>query len=91
MALLRVAQEALANIHRHAHATCARSSSSGAQPTFIDSIRRWHRHACRRALKARGIGLQGMRHRIEMLGGRFRIGNLKRGGTRVSAIVPLDA
>ena len=40
------------------------------------------------ALKARGIGLQGMCHRIQMLSGRFRIGNLERGGTRVSAMRP---
>ena len=92
MALLRVAQEALANIHRHAHATCAK---------VILERRATHLHLtvsddgigmpAAGALKARGIGLQGMRHRIEMLGGRFRMGNLKRGGTRVSAIVPLDA
>jgi len=35
-----------------------------------------------------GIGLQGMRHRVESLGGNFRIRNLKQ-GTCISAAVPL--
>ena len=34
-----------------------------------------------------GIGLPGMRHRVESLGGRFRVRKLKL-GTRISAIVP---
>jgi len=35
-----------------------------------------------------GIGLQGMRHRVESLSGKFQIRNLKQ-GTRISASVPL--
>jgi len=90
MALLRVAQEALANIHRHAHASSAK---------VVLERRETHLHLTisddgigmpAAAKISRGIGLQGMRRRVEMLGGRFRVSNLKR-GTRVSAIVPLAA
>jgi signal transduction histidine kinase len=35
-----------------------------------------------------GIGLQGMNHRAESLGGRFQVRNLRQ-GTRVSASVPV--
>jgi signal transduction histidine kinase len=35
-----------------------------------------------------GIGLQSMRHRIEMLNGSFKIRNLKR-GAKITASVPI--
>ena len=90
MALLRVAQEALVNIHRHAHALSASivlqkrgneielsvsDDGVGIPPKVLAD--------------AHGIGMQGMRHRVEMLGGRFRIKNLKR-GTKIFAIVPAN-
>lgn len=89
--MLRVAQEALVNIHRHSHASRAKvvlkteadhvhlsvsDDGIGIPPTVDDRT-------------ARGIGLLGMRHRVEMQGGRFRISNLKH-GTKVSATVPLQ-
>jgi signal transduction histidine kinase len=88
MALLRVAQEALVNVHRHAHASQASivlqergneielsvsDDGVGIPPKVLAD--------------AYGIGMQGMRHRVEMLGGRFRVKNLRR-GTKVFAIVP---
>ena len=91
-ALLRVAQEALVNIHRHARATCARvvierrprhlqltisDNGTGIELSTPDDI-------------VRGIGVESMRHRVEALGGEFQITNLKR-GTKVSATVPLAA
>lgn len=90
MALLRVAQEALVNIHRHAHASSASivlqkrgneielsisDDGVGIPPKVLAD--------------AHGIGMQGMRHRVEMLGGRFRIKNLSR-GTKIFAIVPAN-
>jgi two-component system, NarL family, sensor kinase len=41
-------------------------------------------------VQTRGIGLESMRHRIEALGGKFRIGNLN-GGTKVTATLRLAA
>jgi signal transduction histidine kinase len=91
-ALLRVAQEALVNVHRHAHASQASivlkrmadrlellvSDDGIGMPSAVSPAR------------ARGIGLRGMRHRIEALGGRFEVRNLKQ-GTRLSAVVPIGA
>ena len=91
IALLRVAQEALCNIHRHARAslvwiTIKRLSGRiqlsveddgiGMSPVFD--------------VADHGIGLQGMRHRVESLGGAFKVIGLKQ-GTRISAWVPLAA
>ena len=90
VAFLRVAQEGLANVHRHSQ---ARSSKVTLK-----------RHADRLDLfitddgigfptegtseNSRGIGLQGMRHRVEALGGRFSIANLKH-GAKISVSVPV--
>lgn len=90
LSLLRVTQEALANIHRHAHASFARvvleRGPDGMRLTISDDgsgISTEAEGGC-------GIGLVGMRHRIESLGGRFTVARLSR-GTRISASVPLAA
>jgi signal transduction histidine kinase len=88
--VLRVAQEALVNVHRHAHASAARvvlerrtdrikltvADNGVGLPATMEDVR--------------GIGLKGMRHRIEGLGGHFEITRLKH-GTRVLATVPIAA
>lgn len=89
--VLRVVQEALVNIHRHAHALSARVAiekcADRLQVTVADDgVGMPHTVGDR----PRGIGLQGMRRRIEALGGRFQIRNLKR-GTKVSGSLPLAA
>lgn len=90
--LLRVAQEALVNVHRHSRASSAKvvldrqvdrllltvSDDGIGIPANADSG------------PGRGIGLQGMRHRVEMQGGCFNIRNLKH-GTKISATMPLVA
>lgn len=88
-ALLRVAQEALVNVYRHARAASVRISirilgsrlelsisddGVGIQPSVSNG--------------PHGIGLQGMRHRMESLGGCFQIENLNR-GTQIRVSVPL--
>ena len=90
--VLRVTQEALVNIHRHSHASSAK--------VILDTdVHRLHLtvsddgigiSAAADVEQDRGIGLQGMRHRVEMLGGRFNVKGLKH-GTKVSAIMPLIA
>lgn len=90
VALLRVTQEALVNIHRHSRASSAKVAlekhSNQLQLTVSDDgigIA-----AATGKTTTRGIGIQGMRHRVEVLGGRFQIRKLKH-GTKVSASVPL--
>lgn len=91
-ALLRIAQEALVNVHRHARATAARVELKSA-PTYLqlqisdDGVglpegsdpSTWG-----------GIGLKGMRHRVEAHGGQFELRRLKR-GLMICATIPLPA
>ena len=86
--VLRVVQEALVNIHRHAHAhsACVAIANSADRLQFTvtdDGV-----GMSARADKQRGIGVQGMRRRIEALGGRFQIRNLTQ-GTKISGSLPL--
>ena len=90
MALYRVAQEALINVHKHASATHA--------------IVTYYREADRLVLKVEddgvgiggrqgthvgsGVGIQGMRARLSQLGGALTLSTLRR-GTRLKAVVPI--
>src|SRR5206468_4174380 len=71
---LRIAQEALSNVHRHAHAKSVRVSMSESRGWFQLQISDdgigipEHFDAA-----AAGVGVRGMAHRIETLGGRFSI------------------
>ena len=91
-AVLRVAQEALVNVHRHAHA----ASAVVVLERRIDELRLTVSDdgvgvgELGDSSTVKGIGLQGMRHRVESLGGRFEIASQER-GARVYAIVPLAA
>ena len=91
-ALLRVAQEALVNIHRHSRATLARIelrrvgkwlklliSDNGVGMPPIAGLE-----------ELIGVGLRGMRYRIEQVGGRFEIRKVKR-GSKIAACVPLES
>lgn len=91
--LYRVAQEALANVARHAQATHAevkleilggavamriRDDGKGFQPEFVA-----------RAKRVRRLGLLGMKERLEMVGGSFNVTSAPGQGTTVLAKVPL--
>ena len=91
MAILRVIQESLVNIHRHSHASSAIITLSKRNGSVLLTV-------CDDGVgfittdlddKPHGIGLQGMRHRIETLGGTFKIRALHR-GTQITATVPVD-
>ena len=88
IAFLRVAQEALVNVHRHSRATAARVTlerrDDEIRLTVSDNGVGMARTGS--AQKSPGIGLRGMRHRVESLGGRFAVRNLKH-GLRVSASI----
>ncbi len=93
-ALFRAAQEAITNIVKHAKAEtvlvqCAlepdavtieiEDDGQGFDPTSFSGIRS----------DARGLGLAGMRERVELLGGDARIESAPGQGTRVVLTVPL--
>jgi signal transduction histidine kinase len=92
MALLRVGQEALVNVHRHAHATSINvklvRTDDAVELTITDNgvgIPPAVEYA-----EDGGVGIPGMRLRIERLGGQFHVRRLKR-GTKISARVPAGA
>jgi signal transduction histidine kinase len=90
MALLRVAQEALVNIHRHAHASSVAAKLQRRKATLELTITDngvGLPPPEQRAMNG-GVGLDGMRFRVERLGGHFSIENLEQ-GTRLLASVPL--
>lgn len=91
-ALLRVAQEALVNVHRHAHASHASVSlkSAAGRVELIVSDDGVGMPIGADFDKPKGIGLRGMRYRIEALGGRFGVRKLKQ-GTRITASLPCAA
>ena len=89
LSLLRVTQEALTNIFRHSRAKSVKVDLEHRDNNLYltisdDGVGIPHGEKG----GFRGVGLESMRHRVEVLGGRFRIGTLKQ-GTRVSAVVPL--
>jgi len=91
LALLRVAQEALMNVHRHACALHVRVSLTLHDKLLQLSIRDDGVGIPPEGEIAvsHGIGLLGMRHRVERLGGSFAIKRMKH-GTKLVASVPLS-
>ena len=91
-ALLRVAQEALVNVHRHSHGTSAKvelKNRRGRIELRVSDDGIGILEAGELA-QSGGIGLQGMRYRVEAHGGRFEVRNLNP-GTMVCAVVPTAA
>jgi signal transduction histidine kinase len=91
--LFRVAQEALTNVARHAHASRVdvhiqklpdgiylKVQDDG---KAFDVQRAWH------ANRGQRLGLLGMRERLEMVGGRFEVISAPGVGTTVTAQIPL--
>lgn len=91
IALLRVAQEALMNVHRHARARLVRMSlveHGGMLQLSVQDDGRGLPSSTREPV-SKGLGLPGMRHRVERLGGQFSIRRLKH-GTKLTASVAID-
>jgi len=89
LALLRVAQEALLNVHRHAraqHVQMGLTLRGGKLELTVrdDGVGIPQEHLLE---ESHGVGLLGMRHRVERLGGQFAIRRLKH-GTKIVATVP---
>lgn len=94
IALFRVVQESMGNIHRHAGAASARIRlASDAEHVTLEvsdqgrGISAEMLHALETGRGATGVGIAGMRERLRLLGGRLEIESGKH-GTTVRAIVP---
>ncbi|MEJ0077514.1 MAG: sensor histidine kinase [Alphaproteobacteria bacterium] len=92
--ILRIVQEALANVHRHARATEVRVRVETAQDILALSIADNGKgmaagggDACR--VQRPGIGLAGMRERLRQLGGALKVATGPQ-GTTISGAVPLS-
>jgi two-component system NarL family sensor kinase len=89
--LFRIAQEALTNVRKHAHATHAeiglkRRGNRVSLTIFDDG---WGFSPAR--TRSDGQGLVGMRERAKLLGGRLRVSSGAGRGTRIVASVPVNA
>jgi signal transduction histidine kinase len=86
--VLRVVQEALTNVRKHADATVVRvrADTHGRElvVTVADNGRGFDPNA-----PGDGLGLQGMEERARLLGGVFRITSEPQGGTTVELTVPM--
>lgn len=92
LAVFRVAQEALTNIRKYAAATRASirlTIEGGWLQLVIDDNGIGIGRGARSATARPSLGIAGMRERIELLGGSFAIGAGARGGTRLTALVPV--
>ncbi len=89
--LFRVAQEALNNIAKHAHArnVLLRLVARGGllQLQVVDDGRGCDPEV---ALRSGGSGLGGMRERLRLHGGRLELHSTPGNGARVRAVIPLD-
>lgn len=90
----RVIQEALTNITRHARATeiWINISMSGSLKTAMLKIEIRDNGTGMDTLKSNeGVGLVGMRERIETLKGSFRIMSGENAGTLITGLIPLQS
>jgi two-component system NarL family sensor kinase len=91
--LFRIAQEALANVRRHARAKAVditlRVSHSEVRLSIRDDGQGFKPHLVRS--EGGGYGLQGMKERARLLGGNLRVLSRPGRGTTVSVTAPLSA
>jgi signal transduction histidine kinase len=86
-ALYFVCAEALTNVAKHSGASQASLTVACGDSTVIAAIAD---DGAGGADPSRGTGLRGLADRVEALGGRFAVGVSPRGGTTVTAEVPVE-
>jgi signal transduction histidine kinase len=94
IAVFRIVQEGLANVLRHSRSPVAKISlhrnAGWLELTVSDRGKGHAREALMQARDGRsGIGISGMRERVEQLGGWFQI-NSNEDGTTVMATIPTE-
>jgi len=91
--LYRVAQEALANVARHAQATLVKVSIQKLRDAIRmevkDNGKSFQVHGVLPTRRNKGLGLLGMRERVEMVGGRFTVESSPGKGTTIRADIPV--
>lgn len=93
-ALYRIVQEALTNASKHAHATRVTVRVERGTRAILCSIRDdgvgLDRSVLTNRHKQSGLGLLGIRHRLEPLGGMLQIDSERGHGTHVRISIPLE-
>jgi two-component system sensor histidine kinase UhpB len=86
IALFRIAQEALNNVAKHAHATSVaisfETTGSECRMSVVDDGVGLRPHEAGRPRT--GFGLVTMKERAQAIGGRFNVEGLPQGGTRIT-------
>jgi signal transduction histidine kinase len=96
IALFRVVQESLINIHRHSKSSSAELLFEATPERALLSVKDHGVGISQDVLRrfessgTSGVGLAGMRERIRELGGEFKVDG-SRGGTSVQVTLPLTA
>ncbi len=90
IALFRIAQEALNNVVKHAHASRAEITLERCGSEYVMAVRDDGAgfDAEERAARGTGLGMAIMRERAQAVGGRFEIRAQSGGGTRLTVRVP---
>lgn len=89
-ALLRIFQEAMTNVLRHAHAGQVWVSLERRDGALLLRVRDDGAGIARRGARgARSLGITGMRERAALAHGRLLVGPLRPRGTLVSALIPM--
>ena len=92
IALFRVVQEALANVAKHAKASEVDIALEVTDRDVVVTVRDNGVGAASATLnRPRSHGIAGLRHRIQVLGGRLDISSAPNGGTTLRASVPLSS
>jgi signal transduction histidine kinase len=87
--LLRIVQEALTNVRKHADATVLRGRAEADGRHLVVGISDNGRGFAVDAALAEGLGLRGMEERARIIGGDLRVTSELSGGTTVEVRVPL--
>ena len=91
--LLRVVQEALTNVRKHAGAAtatvCLENQDDCLRITIEDNGRGFDSSRVDRA-EGRSFGLRSMKERVERAGGRFSVDSSPGKGTRITVLLPLE-
>ena len=90
LAAYRFVQEGLINALRHANAAHIEARLRADRRGLFVRVCDDGRGLPEEWLRPGHFGLRGLRERIDHLGGRFRIGNRRRGGVALAAFIPLD-
>ena len=88
--VLRVLQEALTNVRKHADATVVRVNAEVHDRTLLLTVVDNGRGFRPEETSGDGLGVQGMKERARLMGGELRVVSEPSAGTTVSLAVPIE-